>query len=383
MSSSDAIQAANNDLNSSEAHTEAQSLENRALQESKSKVNVFLFILLSSFGGLCLEKDEYESRCYSLIRKFRNDAQGQDAMSDDQNGVADTLVVSSPSSSKGQTIGPFENCAHHRTGLFSTIYKCQSRTLDAGQYLAIKVTSPASEEPPHDSKREIRMLKKAAHPNVVHLLEHERLSGGQLLLAFPFIPATLEDALLTNTKQISPKVHFDLFVAIAHIHSQGILHRDIKPSNILLTPAPTSHHAQTSEYTLVLADFGIAWHSDDPSSEPSNSKITDIGTTCYRAPELLFGDRAYGTGVDLWSAGCVAAEIIVHNSTNVNAPAAFRPSSSEAHSSSLSSSSPPTSGWTLFDTGPLGSELALVKSIFETLGTPNEICWPVSSITSS
>ena len=82
-----------------------------------------------------------------------------------------------------------------------------------------------------------------------------------------------------------------------------------------------------------------------------------MGTTCYRPPELLFGQRKYGCAVDLWAAGCVVAEIV--------------------HAISPSMGGRKTD-WALFDAGELGSELALVKSIFETLGTPDAETWPVS-----
>lgn len=117
-----------------------------------------------------------------------------------------------------------------------------------------------------------------------------------------------------------------------------IIHRDIKPSNILLSSISTAY----------LADFGIAYAPNDPASEPPDQKITDVGTTCYRPPELLFGRKDYGCEIDLWAAGCVVAEIV------------------EGYGHD----------WSLFDAGELGSELALLKSIFETLGTPDEVVWP-------
>ena len=137
-----------------------------------------------------------------------------------------------------------------------------------------------------------------------------------------------------------------LFCALTHIHSKGIIHRDIKPANILL-----SHPSGPA----FLADFGIAWSPDDPASEPPDQKITDVGTTCYRPPELLFGHKAYGPAIDMWAAGCVAAECVRNGLKAGDAE------------------------WTLFDAGEVGSELALVKSIFETLGTPTDETWPVSS----
>ena len=126
---------------------------------------------------------------------------------------------------------------------------------------------------------------------------------------------------------------------LEHIHSCGIIHRDIKPSNILLrSPSGPAY----------ISDFGIAWSADDPSSEPAREKIMDVGTTSYRPPELMFGNQWYNTSLDMWATGCVAAQVV-----------------------SLGSQ-------TLFDSGDLGSDLALIKSMFSTLGTPNFDSWPVS-----
>ena len=195
---------------------------------------------------------------------------------------------------------------------------------------------------PHDSHREARLLVLAAHETVIPIYSSESISGGRHILTLPFLPydlgTLLDKGTLTST-QIKSHLH-SLLSALAHCHSLGILHRDIKPSNLLLkSPSGPAY----------LADFGIAWKADDPNSEPVHEKITDIGTTCYRAPELLFGNSAYGEGVDIWAAGCVVAE----------AECRGRP---------------------LFDSGDVGSELALIKSIFSTLGTPHDDTWPVSDV---
>ena len=176
--------------------------------------------------------------------------------------------------------------------------------------------------------------------HIVQLLNSQTLPGSQFLLVFPFMPLTLADLLDHGPiKQVLfHQMLRSLFSALAHIHSLSIIHRDVKPSNLLLA---------SPEGPLYLSDFGIAWEEHDPDAEPPDRKITDVGTTCYRPPELLFGYTSYGVELDLWAAGCTAAECILGY------------------------------GRTLFDAGPLGSELALIQSIFRTLGTPTESTWPV------
>ena len=244
-------------------------------------------------------------------------------------------------------IGSYQ-AVYHASGSFSTVYKAHDKDHDTGSdtLIALKVTKPSQAQAPHDPKREARALAAARHTSVVPLLSTFSIPDGHFVLSFPFMRldlATLLDApekMRKNTifqNQILRHLR-SLFSALAHIHSLGIIHRDIKPSNILLEgPAGPAY----------LADFGIAYLPGDPTSEAADEKITDVGTTCYRPPELLFGNQAYGTSLDLWAAGCVVAEGMGKGE--------------------------------LFDAGDLGSEFALIKSQFSTLGTPNDETWPVSS----
>ncbi|KAK4555992.1 mitogen-activated protein kinase [Recurvomyces mirabilis] len=242
----------------------------------------------------------------------------------------------------GSSIGRYIHAQHHANGIFSEVFKAidpDANDNDSNKHVALKITTPDMMTAPHDSKREARVIQAAKSDHVIALLNTFHQAGGHFVLVFPFMPLALDGLLRNNVLTDSTRRTMlrDLFSGLAHLHDLDIIHRDVKPGNILLrSPIGPAY----------LSDFGIAWSSIDPASEPENEKILDVGTTCYRPPELLFGQQAYTSSLDMWAAGCVAAQI-----------------------TSLSSK-------TLFDAGDLGSELALIKSHFETLGTPTLASWP-------
>ncbi|KAL8744376.1 MAG: hypothetical protein Q9190_003372 [Brigantiaea leucoxantha] len=244
-------------------------------------------------------------------------------------------------------LGPY-TATYHRSGLFSTVYKARSPT-DSSQIHALKLTTPSQCTAPHDPHREARILARvSSNQHIIPLLSTFPLSGGRLILTFPFLPLDLDTLLHPSKTSTTLSAHHlkshlhDLFSALAHLHPQNVIHRDIKPSNILLrSPSGPAY----------IADFGIAWLNGDPASEAADQKITDVGTTCYRAPELLFGYKAYGPALDLWAAGCVVAEVV----------------NGEPYGS-------------LFEEGVVGSELGLLASVFKILGTPDEEAWPETAL---
>jgi len=249
----------------------------------------------------------------------------------------------------GRSIGKYQNAAYYREGLFSVIYRAPALEDDSyfppessckTRLVALKVTTPSVMEPPHDSQREATILRRTASTRVIPLLDTFRENGSHFILVFPFMRYDLGTFLREKGVSRAQGKSFlrDLFSGLNAIHARGVIHRDIKPANILLK----SIHGPA-----YLSDFGVSWAPNVPGSEPSDQKTTDVGTTCYRPPELLFGNKQYGCSLDLWAAGCTVAEVL-----------------DPAHH-------------TLFDPGELGSDLALIQSMFKKLGTPNLEVWPV------
>ena len=90
---------------------------------------------------------------------------------------------------------------------------------------------------------------------------------------------------------------YQLCRALAHIHCLGICHRDIKPQNLLVHPVTQQ---------LKLCDFGSA-----KALIPGEPNVSYICSRYYRAPELIFGSTDYTTAIDIWSQGCVGAELLL------------------------------------------------------------------------
>lgn len=88
-----------------------------------------------------------------------------------------------------------------------------------------------------------------------------------------------------------------------YMHSQGVMHRDIKPANILYS----------NQGTVKLADLGLAREVSSSDSSPKTGLYTNrVVTLWYRAPELLLGSRCYSPSIDIWSAGCFLAELLMN-----------------------------------------------------------------------
>lgn len=299
-------------------------------------------------------------------------------------------------------------------GLFSEVYKAQnnnpSLNSDTLKVVALKITIPDDERPPHDSLKEARILERinldrkqlkqyelkktteiSSQNGLKHIIElldsfKSEVDGFEdsLVLVFPYLPITL-DQIISHyrkpivklfTDEISDHSNFEkeedeelipkwrnklpteislsvikqLALALTYLHENGIIHRDIKPQNILFQRIPSIDDDPINVH-LYLADFGISWISpDNESKEPIDKKITDVGSGTYRSPQLLFGRQTYTESVDMWAVGCIIGLLFSPNTI----PLFLNKYSKE-------------------------SDIALIATIFETLGVPTIETWPVST----
>uniref|UniRef100_A0A5B7AB81 Protein kinase domain-containing protein n=1 Tax=Davidia involucrata TaxID=16924 RepID=A0A5B7AB81_DAVIN len=196
----------------------------------------------------------------------------------------------------------FEKIDKIGQGTYSNVYKAKDTI--TGKIVALKKVRFDNLEPESVKfmAREIIILRRLDHPNVIKLegLVTSRMSCS-LYLVFEYMEHDLaglaaSPGIKFTEPQVKCYVH-QLLSGLEHCHSRGVLHRDIKGSNLLLD----------NEGILRIADFGLATIFDPNNKHPMTSRVV---TLWYRPPELLLGATDYGVGIDLWSAGCILAELL-------------------------------------------------------------------------
>jgi len=185
-------------------------------------------------------------------------------------------------------------------GTYGEVYKAiDSHT---GQTIAMKkirLLDAEEEGVPSTTLREISLLKELSHfPQVVKLLDviHKNF---KLLLVFEFLDQDLHAYINSTEGMISPALvksyMYQLLSGVSHCHAHRVFHRDLKPQNLLID----------KQGFLKIADFGLA----RAFSIPMRSYTHEVVTQWYRAPEILLGMPRYSVAIDVWSVGCIFAEL--------------------------------------------------------------------------
>lgn len=225
----------------------------------------------------------------------------------------------------------YQQLAKIGEGTYGIVYKAQDRK--SGELLALKnIRLDAEDEGiPSTAIREISLLKQLQHESIVKLYDVVHTEK-RLTLVFEFLDQDLkkyldacgESGLNDHTVK---SFLYQLLQGVAYCHEHRVLHRDLKPQNLLIN----------MEGQLKLADFGLA----RAFGIPVRNYTHEVVTLWYRAPDVLLGSQTYSTQVDIWSIGCIFAEM--------------------------------SNGRPLF---PGSSESDQLHRIFKTLGTPSVTDWP-------
>eukprot|EP00117_Sycon_ciliatum_P038897 scpid46869/ scgid28828/ Cyclin-dependent kinase 11B; Cell division cycle 2-like protein kinase 1; Cell division protein kinase 11B; Galactosyltransferase-associated protein kinase p58/GTA; PITSLRE serine/threonine-protein kinase CDC2L1; p58 CLK-1 len=231
-----------------------------------------------------------------------------------------------------RNVDEFEYLNRIEEGTYGVVFRGKEKK--TGRIVALKKLKMEKEKEgfPITSLREVNTLLKSKHPNVVDLQEVAVGSNmDKIFLVMEYVEHDLK-ALMESMKEgfLIGEVKTllrQLLAAVHHLHDNWILHRDLKTSNLLL-----SHKG-----ILKVGDFGLAREYGSPPKPYTPIVVT----LWYRAPELLLGSKMYTTAVDMWSVGCIFAELVLMK--------------------------PLFQGRT---------EIDQIQQIFKLLGRPNEKIWP-------
>jgi len=204
-------------------------------------------------------------------------------------------------------VDKYEKIAKIGQGTFGEVFKAKCKT-DRTKIVALKKVLMENEKEgfPITALREIKILQLLNHENIVNLLEICRQYNRHkttFYLVFDFCEHDLAGLLSNINVKFSlgeiKKVMQQMCEGLFFIHTNKIIHRDMKAANILIT----------KQGVLKLADFGLARAISINKAGHPNRYTNRVVTLWYRPPELLLGERNYGSAVDMWGAGCIMAEM--------------------------------------------------------------------------
>ncbi|XVE92201.1 hypothetical protein REPUB_Repub01dG0076500 [Reevesia pubescens] len=231
-----------------------------------------------------------------------------------------------------RSVDEFERLNKIDEGTYGVVYRAKDKK--TGEIVALKKVKMEKEREgfPLTSLREINILLSFHHSSIVDV--KEVVVGNNLdsiFMVMEYMEHDLKGLMETMKQPFSQSevkcLMLQLLEGVKYLHDNWVLHRDLKTSNLLLN----------NQGELKICDFGLARQYGSPLKPYTHLVVT----LWYRAPELLLGARQYSTAIDMWSLGCIMAELL--------------------------SKEPLFNGKTEFDQ---------LDKIFRILGTPNETIWP-------
>ncbi|ETI45379.1 CMGC/MAPK protein kinase [Phytophthora nicotianae] len=232
-------------------------------------------------------------------------------------------------------------------GSYGQVVRCKH--LPTGEIVAIKKIQNVFSDP-IDAKRILRelcILRQLRHPNIVQIREIiaplDMDHFQDLFVVFEYLPSDLEK--LLHSPQFLTAEHLrwlllDLLKALKYMHSAEIVHRDLKPANVLLNLSPvaikicdfglarglSSSASTTGRKRKRLGDGstpdestlqGVGVHPRTPARRIQRQLTEHVVTRWYRAPEIIFRDHDYSAAIDVWSVGCIFAELLSMQKSSV------------------------------------------------------------------
>lgn len=153
--------------------------------------------------------------------------------------------------------------------------------------------------------REIKILTRFKHENIIDIRDILRVDSIEQMRDVYIVQCLMETDLykLLKTQRLSND-HICYFLyqilrGLKYIHSANVLHRDLKPSNLLLN----------TTCDLKICDFGLA-RVADPEHDHTGFLTEYVATRWYRAPEIMLNSKGYTQSIDIWSVGCILAEML-------------------------------------------------------------------------
>ena len=184
-------------------------------------------------------------------------------------------------------------------GTYGIVYRAKDQK---GQeiYALKKIRLQVEEEGiPSTAIREISLLKELNHVNIVKLYEVLH-TPKKLTLVFEYVERDLKKVIDEAKEGLEMKLVksflYQLLKGVDYIHKHKVLHRDLKPQNLLIS----------KDNIMKIGDFGLARGYGIPVKNYTH----EVVTLWYRPPDVLLGNKTYGTTVDMWSIGCIFAEMV-------------------------------------------------------------------------